>query len=122
MSASLIPRFKTLRETRENICHKLIRGTSGKTQAQLPNKKVKEAVDPCSGSDGEGQAYVKKMNRSHRAGHLVLLLMFAVALTTALVLAGERKSESGKKNTRFGARSNAMSAQVRMESCACELA
>ncbi len=33
-----------------------------------------------------------KTNRSHRIAYLVLLLVVAVALTTALVLAGERKS------------------------------
>jgi hypothetical protein len=36
---------------------------------------------------------VKTSNRSHRIAHLVMLLIFAVALTTALVLAGERNPE-----------------------------
>ena len=36
---------------------------------------------------------VKTINRSHRIVYLVVLLVFAVALTTALVLAGERKPE-----------------------------
>ena len=36
---------------------------------------------------------VKTINRSHRIVYLVMLLMLAVALTTALVLAGERKPE-----------------------------
>lgn len=39
---------------------------------------------------------VKTTNRSHRAVYLVVLLVFAVALTTALVLAGERKPEGSK--------------------------
>lgn len=38
-------------------------------------------------------------NRSHRVVFLVVLLMLAVALTTALVLAGERKPEGNKANT-----------------------
>jgi hypothetical protein len=41
---------------------------------------------------------VKTMNRSHRVIYLVVLLMFAVALTTALVLAGERKPEGSKSS------------------------
>jgi hypothetical protein len=40
---------------------------------------------------------VKTTNRSHRIAYLVMLLIFAVALTTALVLAGERNPEG--KNT-----------------------
>lgn len=39
---------------------------------------------------------VKTTNRSHRVVYLVALLVFAVALTTALVLAGERKPEGSK--------------------------
>lgn len=38
-------------------------------------------------------------NRSHRIVYLVVLLMLAVALTTALVLAGERKPEKSKAST-----------------------
>jgi hypothetical protein len=38
-------------------------------------------------------------NRSHRVVYLVVLLMLAVALTTALVLAGERKPEGTKAST-----------------------
>lgn len=60
---------------------------------------------------------MKKINLSHRAAFLVLLLVFTVALTTALVLAGE----SGNKGTRLGASGNAIFAQVRTESCAWEL-
>ena len=41
---------------------------------------------------------VKTGNRSHRLIYLVVLLVFAVALTTALVLAGERRAEGS--NTR----------------------
>ncbi|MGB7848804.1 MAG: hypothetical protein WBL63_24545 [Candidatus Acidiferrum sp.] len=42
---------------------------------------------------------VKTINRSHRVVYLVMLLLFAVALTTALVLAGERKPEGSKTTT-----------------------
>ena len=42
---------------------------------------------------------VKTMNRSHRVIYLVVLLVFAVALTTALVLAGEIKPEGSKTST-----------------------
>jgi len=42
---------------------------------------------------------VKTVNRSHRIAFLVMLLMFAVALTTALVLAGERNPEGKKTST-----------------------
>jgi hypothetical protein len=42
---------------------------------------------------------VKTSNRSHRVLYMVVLLVFAVALTTALVLAGERSSEGTKSST-----------------------
>lgn len=42
---------------------------------------------------------VKTTNRSHRVVYLVVLLVFAVALTTALVLAGELKPEGRKAST-----------------------
>lgn len=42
---------------------------------------------------------VKTNNRSHRAIYMVALLVFAVALTTALVLAGERNAEGSKTST-----------------------
>ena len=42
---------------------------------------------------------VKTANRSHRAVFMVLLLVFAVALTTALVLAGEQNAEGSKSST-----------------------
>jgi hypothetical protein len=41
---------------------------------------------------------VKTRDRSHRIAFLVMLLIFGVALTTALVLAGERNPE-GKKTS-----------------------
>lgn len=41
---------------------------------------------------------VQKPNRSHRTAYMVVLLALAVALTTALVLAGERNADSQKKN------------------------
>ena len=42
---------------------------------------------------------VKTVNRSHRVIYLVVLLVFAVALTTALVLAGEHKPEGSRVST-----------------------
>lgn len=42
---------------------------------------------------------VKTTNRSHRVVYLIALLLFAVALTTALVLAGERKPEGNKSSS-----------------------
>jgi hypothetical protein len=42
---------------------------------------------------------VKTINRSHRVIYLVMLLVFAVALTTALVLAGELRPEGSKSST-----------------------
>lgn len=41
---------------------------------------------------------VKTTNRSHRVVYMVVLLAFAVALTTALVLAGEAKLDGSKKS------------------------
>lgn len=40
---------------------------------------------------------VTTTNRSHRVAYVVLLLLVAVALTSALVLAGERSRGSGKE-------------------------
>jgi len=42
---------------------------------------------------------VKTINRSHRVIFMVVLLAFAVALTTALVLAVERRPEGTKLST-----------------------
>jgi len=42
---------------------------------------------------------VKTSNRSHRIAYLVMLLIFAVALTTALVLAGETNPEGHKTSS-----------------------
>jgi len=40
---------------------------------------------------------VNLANRSHRAAYMVILLVLAVALSTALVLAGERPNSPGKQ-------------------------
>ena len=53
---------------------------------------------------------VKTTNRSHRVVYLIALLVFAVALTTALVLAGERKPEGNKSSTLQSNTSFALSA------------
>ncbi len=42
---------------------------------------------------------VKTTNRSHRIAYSVMLLIFAVALTTALVLAGEKNPEGKQTST-----------------------
>jgi hypothetical protein len=42
---------------------------------------------------------VKTTNRTHRVIYMVVLLVFAVALTTALVLAAERSPEGAKSST-----------------------
>jgi hypothetical protein len=42
---------------------------------------------------------VKTANRPHRVIYMVALLVFAVALTTALVLAAERSPEGAKSST-----------------------
>ena len=42
---------------------------------------------------------VKPSNRSHRVFYMVVLLVFAVALTTALMLASERNPEGTKSTT-----------------------
>jgi hypothetical protein len=42
---------------------------------------------------------VKTTNRSHRVIYMVVLFVFAVALTTALVLAAERSPEGAKSST-----------------------
>jgi hypothetical protein len=42
---------------------------------------------------------VKSTNRSHRVMYMIVLLVFAVALTTALVLAGEQSPEGAKPST-----------------------
>ena len=41
---------------------------------------------------------VQKTNRSHRIAYMLFLLVLAVALTTALVLAGERGSVPEKQS------------------------
>jgi hypothetical protein len=41
---------------------------------------------------------VNKTNRSHRTAYMVVMLALAVALTTALVLAGEHNADSQKED------------------------
>jgi hypothetical protein len=47
--------------------------------------------------DREKSMTVTMTNRSHRIAYMILLLLVAVALTSALVLAGERSWGSEKK-------------------------
>lgn len=51
---------------------------------------------------------VKTTNRSHRVTYIVVLLVFAVALTTALMLAAERDPQGTKSSA---LQSNTVSAQ-----------
>lgn len=66
-----------LLDTRDRFCHDLLK----------------------LGPAGRMGMTVKKTNRSHRIAYLVMLLLFAVALTTALVLAGETNPEGTKTST-----------------------
>jgi hypothetical protein len=50
---------------------------------------------------------VNQTNRSHRIAYMVVLLVFAVALTTALVLAAERP-DSPEKQTPIPQQSNSL--------------
>ena len=61
---------------------------------------------------------VKQTNRSHRVTYMVVLLALAVALTTALVLAGERLA-SPEKQTATPLQSRTFSAEQFMGSQAC---
>ena len=61
---------------------------------------------------------VKQTNRSHRLTYLIVLLALAVALTTALVLAGERPA-SPEKQTATAQHSESFSAERFMGSHAC---
>jgi len=82
-------------------------------------KKWRKQLISVAEATERGRFKLKKM-RSRRMAYLVLILVFAVALTTALVLAGERNS--GKKSAQLGAVSDAIARQVKMETCACEVA
>jgi hypothetical protein len=59
----------------------------------------------------KGRITVKTIDRSHRIAYLVLLLIVAVALSTALVLAGERSAESLKKSTSWNQRNTMIDAR-----------
>ena len=56
---------------------------------------------------------VTMTNRSHRVAYMVLLLLVAVALTSALVLAGERSWSSEKKAVSERNRASAQAADVK---------
>ncbi len=64
---------------------------------------------------------VKMTNRSRRLAYLVLLLMVAVALTSALVLAGERNWDSQKKEVshRGSASTQTTNRSAEFIGCAC---
>jgi hypothetical protein len=83
-------------------------------------KKWRKLLISVAEATGSGRFTVKKMNHSHRIAYVVLLWVFAVALTTALVLAGERNSE--KKSAEHSTVSNAITRQVKVGAGACEAA
>ena len=58
---------------------------------------------------------VKMTNRSHRVVYMVLLLLVAVALTSALVLAGERNWGSKKQEVSERIPANAQTKDVKEE-------
>lgn len=62
---------------------------------------------------------VKTTNRSRRVAYLVLLLMVAVALTSALVLAGERDWNSEKKEVSHRIPGSTQTANLRVELMGC---
>jgi hypothetical protein len=73
------------------------RGTSP-PETLLRNDRIQKAASGPEPAARMGMT-VKPSNRSHRVLYMVVLLVFAVALTTALVLAGERSSEGTKSST-----------------------
>jgi hypothetical protein len=62
---------------------------------------------------------VKMTNRSRRLAYLVLLLLVAVALTSALVLAGERSSSSEKKVVSLRITASAQTTNLRAKLAGC---
>jgi hypothetical protein len=62
---------------------------------------------------------VKTTNRSRRVAYLVLLLMVAVALTSALVLAGERGWNSEKKDVSHRIPTGTQTTNLRAELTGC---
>jgi len=65
--------------------------------------------------DRENGMTVTKTNRSHRVAYMVLLLLVAVALTSALVLAGERGWGSEKKEVSERISAGAQTINVKAE-------
>ena len=65
--------------------------------------------------DREKSMTVKMTNRSHRVVYMVLLLLVAVALTSALVLAGERNWGSKKQEVSERIPANALAKDVKAE-------
>ena len=64
---------------------------------------------------------LKTTNRSRRVAYLVLLLLVAVALTSALVLAGERSWDGEKKQVsrRIPASIQTTNMNVELPGCPC---
>jgi hypothetical protein len=69
--------------------------------------------------DGEKSMTVNTTNRSRRVAYLVLLLMVTVALTSALVLAGERGWNGEKKEVSLRIPSGTQTTNPRAELMGC---
>jgi len=65
---------------------------------------------------------VKTTNRPHRITYLVIVLVFAVTLSTALVLAGERNANREKKNAGCQGIGRAHAAHLYTRSMECAVA
>jgi hypothetical protein len=65
---------------------------------------------------------VKTKNRSHRVLYMVLVLFFAVALSTVLMMAGERGGGSEKKNGLENGASDAVSTDYSARTRGCQVA
>jgi hypothetical protein len=67
------------------------------------------------GIDWEKSMTVTTTNRPHRVAYMVVLLLVAVALTSALVLAGERSWGSEKKAVSERIPASAQTINVKVE-------
>ena len=65
---------------------------------------------------------VKTKTRSHRIVFMVLLLVFAAALSTVLMMAAERSGASERKNVTDNGASDAVSANFRTRTMGCQVA
>jgi len=116
MSASLIPKFKTLRMMAETGFHRLIPLTQETLERSFPMTKSRKQSISVAEASREGRLKLKTTNFSQRVTFLVLLLFFAVALTTALVLAGEKNSGGARKKAQHVVPRDSICVQLKAES------